>query len=180
MDSCLTSPPKDTGEEEARAPSSPSLRKRRRWTARPLLLLVVRIAVPPVPPILLLPLLVPPPDPDLPCHLQETGEEDAKAPSSPSPRKRRQRTARRSSPLRCPGHRSLPPPPLLVPLLVPLLPPPPSAWMCVLLRVPRWVDCCVCFVSSVPPCAFHVALAVPLRHLPNCQIPGLLIQEVDC
>ena len=32
--------------------------------------------------------VVPPPDPNLSCHLQEIGEEDAKAPSSPSPRKK--------------------------------------------------------------------------------------------
>ena len=71
--------------------------------------------------------------------------------------------------------------PLLLPLPLPLLPPSPSARMCVLLRVPRRVDCYVCFVSSVHPRAFRVASAVPLRRSRNfCRIHGLLVREVDC
>ena len=61
MNSDPISSPKDTREEEARAPSSPSLGKIRQWTARHLLLVVVRVAVPSISPIPLLPLLFPPP-----------------------------------------------------------------------------------------------------------------------
>ena len=114
---------KDTGEEEARAPLSPSPRKRRQWTAQrssPLRRPRVGSRRPPH---------SPPSPPTLSSgsgsimSSPRIGEEDNKAPSSPSPRKRRQRTAQRSSPLRrhhrrrrrC--HR----PHLLVPLLL-LLP----------------------------------------------------------
>ena len=51
---------------------------------------------------------------------KDTGEEETRAPSSPSPRKRRQKTARRPSPSHCPlcgsPHSLLPPlPPLALP-----------------------------------------------------------------
>ena len=50
MDSGPTSPPKDTGEEEARAPLSPSPRKRRRWTAHGVVSSLFAVSFPPYPP----------------------------------------------------------------------------------------------------------------------------------
>ena len=76
MDSGPTSPPKDAGEEEARAPASPSPRKRRRRTARRLLLVVVRVAIPPPSPPHAPPSPpTPPSDPDPSCHLLEDRRE---------------------------------------------------------------------------------------------------------
>ena len=69
MDQDPTLSPKDTGQEGARAPLFPSLRKEDGGLRGSRLLSVVRIAVPSVPPILLLPLLLSPPDPDSSCHL---------------------------------------------------------------------------------------------------------------
>ena len=71
LDPDPTSFPKDAGEDEARAPSSPSLRKRRRWTARHLSPLHWPCRDSLCPPILILSLLLSPPDPDPSCHLLE-------------------------------------------------------------------------------------------------------------
>ena len=50
---------------------------------------------------------------------------------------------------------------------------------CLYCCVARRVDCCVYFVSPIPPRAFRVASGLPLRCPRNCWIPGLLLQEVD-
>ena len=109
-----------------------------------------------------------------------TGEENSKAPSSPSPTKRRQRTVRRSFPLcrRCRCCR-----PHLTVLLLLLLPSPPMPFaqilMCIVALPGGLVV--VSLLPFVPPRSFRVASAVPLRRWSNfCWIPGLFLREVDC
>ena len=69
-----TPSPKDTGEQETMAPSSPSPRKRREWTVRRVSSLRCLRRGSLSPPILLLPALLSPPDPDSSCHLMKTQE----------------------------------------------------------------------------------------------------------
>ena len=181
MDSDPTSPPKDTGEEEARAPSSPSPRKRRRRTTRhPFHSRRPRCRSPRS-------LLLPLPPPYLPGSILPSPQEERKrlellhlllrgkggGRACGAPLLRAAVAAAPSGPLV----------PLLLPLLLPLLPPPtPSAQMCVLLCVPPQVDCCICFVSSarparLPRCACWSATS--FAELPN-PWPPHPIQEVDC
>ena len=125
-------------EKEARAPSSPSLRKRRRRTARRLLLVDIRVAVPSVPPILLLPHPALPPGSG---SILTSPLEERKRPGLLHllPRGKGGGEARGAPLLRVVVVAAPPVPlvPLLLPLLLPLLPPPtPSAQMCILLLCP--------------------------------------------
>ena len=178
MDSDPTSPPKNTGEEEARASSSSSPRKRRQRTSRhpshsrrPHCQSLCSLLRPLPPPSYLPPDL----DPSFPL-LSFRGEEEARASPPPPPRKRRRRNARRSSPLR---HRRCRSP------HSPCSPPPSSPTPSATHTHPLRPDVCIVALTNWlivvffyfihTPCALRVASAIMLRRLRTSSSKRLIV-----